>query len=220
KEETIIPLIERYIASIPATSRKFTAADNMVRPVAGKKKLLVNKGKEKKSLIVAFYTGRTTYTEDMRLKMEALGEILNIRIIEELREKIQGIYGGGISTSLEKIPYSNYTVLLQLPCGPEKVDTLLKAVNKEFEYMVKHGPDQSYLDKVKQQWREQHKVSVKENEYWLNELLSFKFPGGDPKRFLQYEKYIDKLTVKDVQQAAELVLAGKNHLTAVLMPGE
>ncbi len=59
-----------------------------------------------------------------------MSEILNIRIIEELREKVQGIYGGGTFAEFEKYPYANYSFVLQLPCGPEKVDTLLKAVNQ------------------------------------------------------------------------------------------
>jgi zinc protease len=218
KEADIIPLIEKYIASLPATTKKFTFADNKVRPVTGKRTLTVNKGKEEKSLILAFYTGELPYTEDLDLKMQALSEVLNIRIIEELREKVQGIYGGGTFAELEKYPYSNYSFVLQLPCGPEKVDTLLKAVNKEFDMLVKSGPEQSYLDKVKKQWIEEYKTNLKENNTWLTEILDYKLNGGDPKRFIDFEKYVQQLTVKDVQQAAKLVLDGKSQFTAVLMP--
>jgi zinc protease len=154
----------------------------------------------------------------MDLKVQAMSEILNIRIIEELREKVQGIYGGGTFAELEKYPYANYSFVLQLPCGPEKVDTLLRAVNKEFEMLVKTGPEQSYLDKVKRQWIEQYKTNVKENNTWLTRLLDYKFQGGDPKRFIDYEKYVNGLTVKDVQEAAKLVLNGNNQFIAVLMP--
>ncbi len=37
KEAEIIPLIEKYIASLPATSKKFTFTDNKVRPVTVRK---------------------------------------------------------------------------------------------------------------------------------------------------------------------------------------
>ncbi|MBL7735701.1 MAG: insulinase family protein [Chitinophagaceae bacterium] len=218
KEKDIISLIEKYIASLPSSPAKSAYADNKLRPVSGKKTLTIHKGSEQKSLIVAFYTGEAPYSEDLELKISALEEVLNIRIIEELREKIQGIYGGGVSAKLEKVPYANYRFSLQLPCGPEKVDTLLKAALKEFEQMALHGPEQRYLDKVKQQWKEQYKTMRKENGAWLTELITSVFPGSDPKRFLEYEKYVDKLTVKDVQEAARIVLNGKNQLTAILMP--
>jgi len=218
KESEMIPLIEKYIASLPATSKKFTYVDNKVRPVSGKNTLNVSKGKEQKSLILAFYTGELPYSEDLELKVRAMSEVLNIRIIEELREKVQGIYGGGTFAELEKVPYANYSFVLQLPCGPEKVDTLLKAVNKEFDMLVKNGPDQTYLDKVKKQWIEQYKTNIKENNTWLNQILNYKLQGGNPKRFIDYEKNVALLTVKDVQQAAKLVLDGRNQFTAVLMP--
>lgn len=218
KEEQIIPLIEKYIASLPVANGKSVFVDNKVRSITGKHTLTVNKGKEEKSLILAFYTGEQPYSEELEFKLQALSEVLNIRIIEELREKVQGIYGGGTFASFEKIPYSNYGFILQLPCGPEKVDTLLLAVHKEFDDITKNGPGQGYLDKVKKQWIEQHKIRIKENGTWLNQILEYSLQGGDPKRFIGYEKYVSQLTVKDVQQAAQLVFNGKNQFTAVLMP--
>jgi len=98
------------------------------------------------------------------------------------------------------------------------VDTLLKAVHKEFEQMAKTGPAVTYLDKVKKQWKEEHKTNFKENGVWLNQLLQYKLQGGDPNRFVKYETFVDRLTVKDVQQAANLVFNGKNAFTAILMP--
>ncbi len=218
KEEEILPFIEKYLASLPATNKKFNFVDNKVRSISGKKNLTVNKGKEQKSLILAFYAGNLPYSEDLDLKSQAMSEILNIRIIEELREKVQGIYGGGTFASLEKIPYGNYSFVLQLPCGPEKVDTLLKAVKKEFELIANKGPDKSYLDKVKTQWIEHHKTSIKENETWLNQLVSFKAQGGEADRFVNYEKYVNALSPKDVQEAAKIILDGKNQFFSVLMP--
>jgi zinc protease len=217
-EDEILPLVEKYLGSLPSTSKKFSYTDNKVRPISGKRELTVNKGKEQKSLILAFYAGEIPYSEDLDLKTQAMSEILNIRIIEELREKVQGIYGGGTFASLDKVPYANYNFVLQLPCGPEKVDTLLKAVRKEFAMIATKGPDKSYLDKVKKQWMEEYKTSIKENNFWLNQLVEYKTQGGNPDRLINYEKYVNALTPKDVQQAAKIILQGKNQFFAVLMP--
>jgi zinc protease len=218
KENEIKPLIEKYIASLPVTGKKFTFIDNKVRPIEGKKTFTVNKGKEEKSLILAFYTGEIPFNEDLALKTQAMSEVLNIRIIEELREKIQGIYGGRTFAELEKHPYANYSFVVQLPCGPEKVDTLVKAIKKEFNDLVQKGPDTTYLNKVKRQWIEQYKTSIKENSTWLDQILQLKLQGGNPDRFVHYEKYVQQLTPKDVQQAAKVVLDGKNEFIAIQMP--
>ncbi len=218
KRDSILPLIKTYIASLPATSKKTNYVDQKVRPINGRKKMNVYKGKDEKSLILTFYSGEVPYSEDLELKAKAITEVLNIRVIEELREKIQGIYGGGIFGGLEKTPYPSYQFVVQLPCGPEKVDTLLKAMQNEVDDIMKNGPSQKNLDKVKQQWREAYKEEIKQNGPWMNHLISAKVEGENIDRFVNYEQYIDKLTVKDLQEAARLLLAGKNRFTAVMMP--
>ncbi len=218
EEKSLKKLVETYIASLPASGKKFTYKDNGVRPVKGKVNLNFTKGEADKSQIVAIHSGEIPYTEDMSLKADAISEILNIRIIEELREKIQGIYGGGMSGSLRKIPYPSYTFSINLPCGPEKVDTLLYAMNAEIAALKKDGPSKENLDKVKQQWLEQNKTAMKENGTWLNQILEVKFPGTDNKRFLQYEQYVKALTPKQIQDAANTLLNNKNVVTAILRP--
>ena len=118
----------------------------------------------------------------------------------------------------EKLPYSNYTFFLQLPCGPEKVDTLLYAANQEIQNLVKNGPSKENLEKVKQQWKEKYKVDIKENGTWLSQIESFYFPGNNPDYFISYEKYVNALTQKDVQDAAKLFFATNNVVTGILMP--
>ncbi len=217
-ENSIKPLLEKYIASLPVTSTKFNFVDNKVRPVEGKVEVDVYKGKEPKALILAIYTGEVPYSQELQLKARAISEILNIRIIENLREKIQGIYGGGTQMEFEKVPYPNYSLILQLPCGPDKVDTLLIAAHAEIQNLIENGPSKENLDKVKQQWKEKYKIGIKENGTWLSELQSFYFPGGNPDFFIHYEKYVNELTPKEIQEAAKLLLSTKNVVTGILRP--
>lgn len=218
KEEELIPLIETYIGSLPAAGKKPTFTDNKVRPVKEDKTFTFKKGKEEKSLILAISSGEIPYSADMGLKMQALSEIMNIKIIEEMREKIQGIYGGGTNAGLSKAPYNNYQFALQLPCGPDKVDTLLKAYHAELDAMVKKGPEVTYLDKVKKQWTEEYKTNIKTNEYWLTKLQQFRFGESVPDRVINFEKYVNALKPADVQAAAKIIAASPSKLTAVLKP--
>lgn len=217
-ENELKPLLEKYIASLPATSKRFNYVDNKLRPVKGKVDVDVYKGKEPKALIIGVYSSEVPYSDELELKAQAISDILNIRIIDNLREKIQGIYGGGTQAQFEKIPYSHYTFFLQLPCGPEKVDTLLQAANAEIQTLIKNGPTKEDLEKVKKQWVEQHKVHIKENEAWLYQLQSFYFPADNPDYFLHYEKYVNALSQKDIQNAAKLLLSTKNVVIGILRP--
>jgi zinc protease len=217
-EAVMIPLIEKYIASLPSSGKKFTYTDNKVRTAKGKINLNAFRGKEEKSLILAVFSGDAPYSDDAALKADALTEVLNIRIIEELREKVQGIYGGGIFGGLEKVPYAAYSFVAQLPCGPEKADTLTKALLNEINKIRSKGIEESYLTKVKQQWKEAHKEAIKSNNSWAGNLVESKVAGDDIDRFVNYEKYVDKLTAADIKSAANIYLNGTNLLVASLMP--
>jgi len=217
-EQKLIPLIEKYIASLPSSGKKFTYTDNKVRTAKGQINLNAYKGKEEKSLILAVFSGEAPYSEDEALKAEALTQVLNIRIIEELREKVQGIYGGGIFGGLEKVPYSGYTFMAQLPCGPEKADTLTQALQSEINKIRRNGIEQSYLDKVKKQWLETHRESIKSNNAWASNIISAKVEGENLDRFVNYEKYVEKLTTADIKKVANTYLSGSNLLIATLMP--
>lgn len=219
-EKTLKPLVEKYIGSLPASGKTYTWKDNGVRNAKGRIDLNFNRGEADKSLILSIHTGEIPYSDDLDLKANAISELLNIRIIEELREKIQGIYSGGMSGGLSKLPYPNYQFVIQLPCGPEKVDTLLYAMNTEIEKLKQNGPKQADLDKVKQQWLEANKTEMKENGTWLNEILETKFPGDDVDRFIHFEKYIKALTPRQIQDAATILLNNDNVITGILRPEE
>lgn len=216
--DVAIPLIETYLGGIPATGKTPSFKDNGVRPIKGNTELRFKKGKEPKSLILAIYSGEIPYSEDMAMKTKAVAEILNIKVIEELREKMGKIYGGGFNANLSKEPYQRFSIQLQLPCGPESVDTLLKAATNEIKELIAKGPEAKDLDKVKSQWREKYRTDVKENKYWTDKLESTLFWGRDKDRVLNYETYLDKLTPADVQSAAKTLFEGTNRFISILFP--
>ena len=215
---TAIPLIETYLGSLPKNNKPTAVADNGVRPVKGIHSLKVNKGKEKKSLILAIYTGELPYSEDLALKTQAVAEVLNIKVIEDLREKMGAIYGGGFNGQVTKEPYERYSLQLQLPCGPENVEKLIAAANDEIKMLKEKGPDAKDVDKVKSQWHEKHATDLKENKYWAEKLQSILFWGKDKNRVLDYETYIQKLTPAEIQETAKKLFDGKNEFVSVLYP--
>ena len=212
------PLLATYLGSLASTHNTANFKDNGVRPVTGKVDLTVHKGTEPKSLILKFYTGEVPYSEDLELKASALSDILNIKIVEDLREKLGAIYGGGIYASVGKYPYNNYSFVLQLPCGPENVDTLIKSANIEIEKIKANGPTAEDLAKVKKTWIEQYKVQIKENGYWSGKLQGIYFSGNTPQRIFDYEKIVNALTIDDIKTVANQLLNNTNVLQAVLYP--
>ncbi|RFM28871.1 M16 family metallopeptidase [Deminuibacter soli] len=215
---TVIPLLARYIGSLPGSGKPAAFKDNGVRLAKGHIKLNINKGTEQKSLIVNCYNDEIPFNEDLDLKTQALCDILNIKITEDLREKMGGIYGGSISGGVSKYPYSNYSLVLELPCGPENVTKLQQAFAAELDSIKTMGPEQKNLDKVKKTWIEKYKVQLKENGFWLGVIQSMYYQGNDAKRVFTYEQRVNAITIDDIKQTANLLFNNKNVIEGVLNP--
>jgi zinc protease len=135
-----------------------------------------------------------------------------------MREKIQGIYGGGTQVQFSKIPFAHYEMSVQLPCGPAKVDTLIAAFRDELNDIAKNGIDTGYVSKVKKAWIEQYKVDIKKNEYWLSSLQSINRGEKTADRFINAEKYFNAFTANDIKKAANILMNSQGKLMAVQMP--
>lgn len=217
-DKTAKPLIETYIASLPTNGNEPEIRDNGVRKVSGNKTLKFYKGQDEKSMIFGYVHGERPYSEDFHLKLSALSEILNIKVIEELREKLGGIYGGGYFAAVQKEPYPNYALGLRLPCGPENVDKLISAADEVVSAIKANGPTKEDLDKIKSQWHEQHRESIEKNSYWTDKMESVMVWGRSKDNIFEYDAWIDKLTTKDIQNIAKEVFNGKNSFTGILYP--
>ena len=216
--EKMKTLLETYIGSLPSSGKVAAFKDNGLRPSKGDISFTMKKGTEPKSLVLNVYSGTVPYSEELDLKAQALAQILDIKIDEDIREKMSAIYSGGIYGGLAKYPYNNYSFVMQLPCGPEHVDTVIKAAQAEIDSIKMYGPSQVNLDKVKKTWTEQHKTEITENSYWSGILQGIYYQGDDIQRVFDYDKLVAALTVDDIKSTANLLFDGKNVLQAVLVP--
>jgi len=215
---SIKPLLATYLASLPTPDIPVAYRDLGIRPVKGVVKKEVNSGQDDKSTVSLTFTGAADVTELEELRLSALAEVMNIRIIDVLREKLGLIYGGGMEASMTRIPYAHYTVGVTLPTGPENVDKVLSATFAEIERMRTHGPDQADLDKVKTNWLQNYRKSLQENGYWLAALQTSLTEGTDPATILTFDKEVQKLSVADLQRAAQRYLRPDNYVQVVLNP--
>ncbi|PWN70271.1 peptidase M16 [Chryseobacterium phosphatilyticum] len=206
-----------YIASLPASGQPSTFKDTGYRPVEGDYKKVYKKGKEPKSLVNISYSGEAPYNEKDAFALSALGEVATIKVLEKLREEESGIYGGGASGGMSKVPYSTYSFSINFPCGPENVDKLTKSAIAELQKLIDKGPDQKDLDKYKEGEYNEYKTSLKDNGFWLQGIAQSQIDGSDQYDILNYQDKVKAITVKDLQDVAKKYLS-KGRNIAILMP--
>ncbi|MCA1248393.1 pitrilysin family protein [Massilia sp. MS-15] len=214
----IKPLLATYLGSLPTPELTVAYRDVGLRPAQGVVKREVRSGSEPKSTISLTFTGMAEFSEAEQLRLSALLEVVNLRIIDVLREKMALIYGGGASGVLSKIPYGNYSIGVTLPTGPEHVDKVIAATFAEIEKLQQDGPDAADLDKVKSNWIQNHRRSLRENGYWLGHLQTALSEGTDPAAILQVEKQVQALSGADIRGAARRYFNQQNYVQVVLNP--
>ena len=216
--EQLKPMLATYLGSLPTTNREETWKDVGVRPPGGVVEEDIFRGSDPKSMVNLTFTGALAYDREEAFQLNVLIQALNIKLIEEIREKMSGVYGISARASASKYPYEHYDITIGFPCAPENVDTLTQGVYREIRKLQENGPTEADLRKVKETLRREYETNLKENGYWLQVLESAYFNDEDPSEILDYEKVINALSVADLKVMAERYFNFENVAEIVLYP--
>ena len=216
-ETEVKRLSEQYLATLPSTNSNETAIVPKFRPADKYDKLVVNKGADPKSTVQISWIEETELTEKEIMAVKALGEVLTIKLIEQLREEESGVYGVGARGSYSVNPYANLSFSISFPCGPENVDQLVKSALAEVEKIKNEGVSDKDLAKVKETYMVSHKEAIKTNKFWMDNFIKAERNNSDPKEVFEYEKRVKSISNEDIQNVAKKYLDEKYFL-ALLMP--
>ena len=207
-EKQLVELSEKYIASLPGLNSNEMYEVTDFRPLTGQHEKIIEKGTDPKSSVRITYHGPTEYKAKEDLALETLGEILTIKLVEQLREEEGGVYGVGARGNISNMPYDWYSFNISFPCGPENVEKLKNAALAEVEKIVADGPTQKDLDKVKETYMIDHKEDLKQNRYWLRALKNADYLNKDINKMMDYETNVKSLTTEYLHEVAKKYLSG------------
>ncbi len=218
KVDEIKPMIEKYIGGLPSTDRNDNYNDPDIRPMKGRVEKTLYKGTEPKSRVSLVYTGDYDYNPENNVQIEAIQEVLQIKLIEALREEESGVYGVGVSESTDKYPNGHYQMSINFGCAPENVDKLVKRTQEEIEKLKKSGAEPKDIEKFVAETSRQTQVSLKTNEFWRGYLDNSLFEDEDLTEVFNEEKHLKEITVASTKAAAQKYFSDANFIKVVLMP--
>jgi zinc protease len=218
--DSLKPLIQTYLGGLPSTGRAETWQDEGIRYPAGVIQKTVYKGIEPKSQTRIVFTGPFEWTRTNRYAIRALGDLLRIRLREVLREDMGGTYGVSAGGSGSRDPVPDYRFSIGFGTAPERLEEMVGAVFLQIDSLQTVGPSQEDIDKVKEMQRRAHETDLRENGFWLGQLVAAERYGLDPRNILDYEEFIDGLTAEMVKEAARRYLRTDNYVQVSLYPEE
>ena len=213
------PLVERYLATLPATGRKESwklVGNPAPRGIVQK---TVRKGTEQKGNTVITFTGACAFTPDNRIVLRGLTQLFQMRLTETLREKLGGTYSPSVTGGCSRVPRQEFAINVRYGSSPENIDQLTSAVMTLIDSLQATPASASDLTRVKEQILRSREVDVKQNAYWLASIVARDQAGEDFAGLLgPYDETVKKLTGAQLQEAAKLYLDRKHYARFVLLP--
>ncbi len=216
--EKIKPMLEQYLGSLPSTNRKESAKDLGIKIPAGKIDKRVYKGQEPKANVRLVFSGAHTYNEKNNNQLDALAEVLSIKLIERLREDEGGVYGVGARASYSKLPQGRYTMTITFGSAPENVEKLISSTLDEINKIKQNGAQAVDLEKFIAEETRTTETQLKDNGFWLSYINNQLQNEEDPKQVLTYLTSLKELTPAALKEAANTYLSGNNFIRLVLLP--
>ncbi len=215
--QKVRPLLETYIASLPAKNKPEKFKDLGIRPPKGFLEKEFKKGQDPKSQVTMQFTGDFKNLKD-EVALKAFGDLLRIKITENLREEKGGVYSPQTFSSVSRIPYQRFTVGVNFGCAPENVKKLTDAVFEEITKLQSALPTEDDMKKIKETNKRNLEQSVQNNFFWVSRLEeSYRLKQKLTSVADGKAKY-DAITPQDIQRVAKKYTVKKNLLQMVLNP--
>ena len=216
-EQTIRPLIEQYIASLPATKVKPEQFKEVITFAKGE---VVNQFKVKtespKATAREMWYAEMPYTLDNIVKLDAVGQVLSMIYLKTIREDESAAYSCGAAGHFNT-GTNQPKALLQAYCpmNPDKSELAVRLLHEGIQNMAKQV-DADQLQKVKDYMLKQADIDAKQNSYWINTITTFKEYGLDV--YTDYKKTVEALTVDNVRDFLNELLKSGNHVEVIMTP--
>lgn len=215
--ETLKPLVEKYIGSIPASKKPMTFADDKAYPVKGEVTEDFSTPMQQPKVSVNYtFTGDMDYSLENKAALSFLTQALNSRYLVSIREEKGGTYGVQVYGSTDWIPRETYTMTIAFDTNAEMADELCEIILKELRTIAEEGPLTEDIEKHREFMLKNWKNSLDENGPWM-QYLQAKYGSG-----LDYlagqEQAIRSLTNADVQALAKKILDDGNMVKVVMLP--
>lgn len=218
--ETMLPLMEKYLGSLPVAGEAKQWIDRDPEFPAGITDAEVQAGTEPKSSVAILMENPFEWTNQNRVEMSILMKILSIKLRENMREEQGGVYGVGARLNDEQYPKPNYTLMVTWGTNPDLVDTLTKAVFYEMNQIKLEGPTAEDMAKARETAIRERETNEKENRYW-NNLIDFAlFNKMDLKTQEEFNAEIQAVTPDMIKAGANKYFTTDHYLRVVLNPAE
>ncbi len=215
--ETLKPLVEKYIGSLPTEGKKIKFTDDDVRPIQG------NVAKEFKTVmsqpkvtVMYYLNGDAKYT----LKSEYVARYLSMALdnvyLTSIREEKGGTYGVHVSTGINALPEESYAMQIYFDTNEKQADELCEIVEAELKKMAESGPSEEQMSKSRKYLLKEIENNKEKNSAWSGYISTLYTYGIDKPH--DAKGVIESITSEDVKAMLQEILDNNNMIKLMMRP--
>jgi zinc protease len=218
KLEQLKPLVETYLGGLPAKGRVEKEKDLKIKKVGGIVKKEFKLASEPKASVQIDFHGDEKWSRDKDRDMFILGQVMSIKLREQMREDMGGVYGVGAGGRINRSPPFERTFSVRFGCDPARVDELVKAVMDTADKLKKEEVPADVLERVKATFVRTRETDLRRNGFWVGWLENAYRYGDDPTIVLDTTAVTARMTPANVKAAAKKYLDTKQYFESVMLP--
>ncbi len=219
--DSIRPLVEQYIASLPANpDTKVTSYQNVpdMEITAGTYTKENATEMETPQVWVSISAeAKIPVTTKSKYMINVLAHALTKRLLESVREDEGAVYSIGAYGMMSLASVNNGIFHIPFPMKPEMKDKVLKMIDHEIASMAKKVKD-SEVNDAKEFLIKEYREGLELNGTWTQALVENAFSGVD--MFNGAEDVINSITAADIQALAQEFVNQGNRQTILLVPAK
>lgn len=215
-EEELEKNLKTYVASLPSENSKTIITPLDLKTPKNIVKEKVIKGVDKKATVTLIFPYNFKYGYEEKTLYNSFSQILNIALIEDIREKIGGVYSISSRTSLSPNNYGEDKMVISYSCDISRVDEIEKAVLQSLENLLYKDIDKEKINSVVKNYELSYNTEMKENSFWFNYLYQkITVPNY---KLATPEEYKELVTKENIWKVNRKAINLKNYISVTLIP--
>lgn len=219
--DTLLSLLETYLGALPVqTLGERQWRDVSVPVFTTPTDFEVVMGSDAQSMVGLVFVLPFSWDLQSRQGLAYFGELMEIELLEKIREEMGGVYSPSVQMQIERYPQPKAVFTVLFGCDPERTDELSQAVLDQIKLLIKDGPGEDDLLKVKETRKRTYEKAIESNEYWLSVMMQADYLGLDLRGLNKEFKFaeIDGVKAKTIQKTLKKFLKPDVYVRGVLKP--
>ncbi len=217
--ETIQPLVEKYVGSLPKGKKATKWVDNQPEIAKGTAEKVFDQDMETPmTSVLQVYSLYKPYDTQKAEDLAALKYILDQVYTETLREDEGGTYGSSVSASTRELPDGRYLLQVSFNSKPALAAKLRELAKDGVRKLAEEGPTDEQFGKTVEHFKKIIPENRINNTWWHQCLVTYYRVGRDANQ--ETEAAVAGLTKEGIRAMAQAMLESGNFIEVVMEPGQ